>query len=63
MNDGEMYQRLIGDFVPPRVFDAHAHFYREQDMGGGNPRQSGSLPAVAGYDANPSPPVHPCAPT
>ena len=51
MNDAELYQRLIGNFVPPRVFDAHAHFYREQDVGGGRPCQSGSQPAVAGYDA------------
>ena len=51
MNDAEIYQRLIGDFVPPRVFDAHAHLYREQDVGESKPRQSGSLPAIAGYYA------------
>jgi len=28
MNDAEMFDRLIGDFLPPRVFDAHAHLYR-----------------------------------
>jgi hypothetical protein len=25
MNDRQTYQQLIGDFVLPRVFDAHAH--------------------------------------
>ena len=37
MNDDAVYQLLIGDFLPPRVFDAHAHLFRLQDMGGVNP--------------------------
>ena len=50
MNDRKTYQQLIGDFVPPRVFDAHAHFYRLQDVGDGDPRQAGTVPEIAGYD-------------
>ena len=50
MNDRKTYQQLIGDFVPPRVFDAHAHFYRLQDVGDGSALQTGTLPEVAGYD-------------
>ena len=49
MNDGEVYQKLIGDFVPTRVFDAHAHLFRSQDVYGGAPSQSSSLPQIAGY--------------
>lgn len=33
MNDVEMFDRLIGDFLPPRVFDAHAHLYRLDQLG------------------------------
>lgn len=50
MSDRETYRNLVGEFVPPRVFDAHAHFYRMEDVGKGNPRQAGNLPDVAGYE-------------
>ncbi len=41
---------LIGDFLPPRVFDAHAHLYRLADLDSSVSPQIAAGPAVAGID-------------
>jgi glutamate-1-semialdehyde 2,1-aminomutase len=51
MTDAETYMRLAGDFVPDRVFDAHAHLYRLQDIGRKAPELMGAFPETADYGA------------
>ncbi|MEN6604689.1 MAG: amidohydrolase family protein [Bryobacteraceae bacterium] len=46
-SDSELFQRELDSFLPHRVFDAHAHFYRLEDFGANPPalRSAGPTPA------------------
>ncbi len=50
--DRELFDRELDSFVPPVVFDAHAHWYRRQDFpADALPALVRSGPAVAGSEA------------
>ncbi len=50
--DCELFARELESFVPPRIFDAHAHWYRVDHFADGSaPPLAQSGPAVAGSDA------------
>jgi glutamate-1-semialdehyde 2,1-aminomutase len=51
MNSTEMFDRLIGDFLPPRIFDAHAHLYRVDQLGDAVFPLVTDGPAVMDFDA------------
>jgi len=51
MNSAEMFDRLIGDFLPPRIFDAHAHLYRVDQLGDAVSPLITDGPAAMGFDA------------
>src|SRR5438309_8473524 len=46
--DQDFFRRELDTFVPPRVFDAHAHLYRIEHWS--DPRRLTSGPAVADLD-------------
>ncbi len=47
-SDREIFRRELDSFVPDRIFDAHAHLYREADFGGSMPEWLRPGPAIAG---------------
>jgi len=50
--DRELFDRELDHFVPPTIFDAHAHWYRADHFSAGAmPGLVASGPAVAGSDA------------
>jgi len=51
MDDTQLFERLIGDFVPPRVFDVHAHLYRVDQLGSAVAPRIGQAWDVAGLAA------------
>ena len=51
-SDRELFQRELDAFVPPRIFDAHAHWYRADHFPEGQqPGLVASGPPVAGSEA------------
>lgn len=46
--DEELFRRELDSFLPHRIFDAHAHFYRQQDFGGVVPALLAAGPPAAG---------------
>ncbi|MES1213246.1 MAG: amidohydrolase family protein, partial [Singulisphaera sp.] len=50
--DRELFDRELDSFVPPEIFDAHAHWYRADHFAAGHvPAFVASGPAVAGSEA------------
>ena len=50
--DRELFDRELDSFVPPTIFDAHAHWYRADHFAAGQaPALVSAGPAVAGSDA------------
>ena len=47
--DRELFERELETFVPPRIFDAHAHLYEQQQFGQGMPPLCASGPASVGW--------------
>jgi glutamate-1-semialdehyde 2,1-aminomutase len=48
--DRELWDRELESFVPPRIFDAHAHLYEMGHFTANPPRLCASGPAVAGWE-------------
>jgi glutamate-1-semialdehyde 2,1-aminomutase len=48
--DRELFERDLESFVPPRVFDAHAHLYELRHFGGAPPPACARGPASAGWE-------------
>ena len=50
--DRELFARELESFVPPEIFDAHAHWYRAEDFAGQSaPQLVQSGPTIAGSAA------------
>jgi glutamate-1-semialdehyde 2,1-aminomutase len=49
-SDRELFERELASFVPPRVFDAHAHLYDVNQLGDGAPAMLEKGPSRAGYE-------------
>ncbi len=51
-SDRELFDRELDSFVPPNIFDAHAHWYRADHFAPGTaPRLVQTGPAIAGSEA------------
>jgi len=46
--DGELFRRELDGFLPHRIFDAHAHFYRCEDFHGVVPELAAAGPTTVG---------------
>ncbi len=51
MSASELFMDSLRGFVPPRVFDVHAHLYREEDFAGVSEREHPGFPRLGTYDA------------
>jgi glutamate-1-semialdehyde 2,1-aminomutase len=48
-SDRELFERELATFVPPRLFDAHAHLYENSQFGGEPPPLCARGPASTGW--------------
>ena len=48
--DRELFDRELASFVPPRIFDAHAHLYARDHFNGAAPGLCASGPPTAGWE-------------
>src|SRR5689334_5367546 len=48
--DRKLFQQFLGDFLPPDIFDAHAHLYRQKDLGPSYPPNVRAGPEDATYE-------------
>lgn len=48
--DRELFERELTTFVPPRLFDAHAHLYEKRQFGGEPPALVASGPDSVGWE-------------
>lgn len=49
--DRQLFDRLVGDFVPPDAFDAHAHWYDLRHILADDPQEPPITRPEVGYDA------------
>jgi glutamate-1-semialdehyde 2,1-aminomutase len=49
--DRELWDRELASFVPPRIYDAHVHFYEVSQFQGSPPVLCAKGPTSAGWDA------------
>src|SRR4051794_27435255 len=49
-SDRELFERELETFVPPRVFDAHAHLYDRAHLGNGAPPMLAGGPQQVGWE-------------
>jgi len=49
-SDRELYECELESFVPPRIFDAHAHLYENRNFNAGPPPLLAQGPASVGWD-------------